>query len=254
MSIGTNIVKFNIFCYRFSTLGQNSPFKRQMSLRVNELPSNAARLNSYKSPTSPTNSNGKPPVSPIPEVSPGDSVTALCQQLSQGLSQLTHSGSDDFNFNNQSSVNQNTLNLNVTTVNNTYNRSVTSTPPVGVNSVAAVSLSYNANDTFVTNRSLNTSSVASTTSPLPKPEQWLEIVNSTSPVPGKMDGASPRRTPSFKAHSRAVSLDTGSENLQGTKPADPFDAEWAELAARQNNSTNPFLTTAVAPKAFQVQL
>lgn len=243
-------------CRGFSTLGQNSPFKRQMSLRVNELPSNTARLNSYKSPTSPTNSNGKPPVSPIPEVSPGDSVTALCQQLSQGLSQLTHSGSDDFNFNNQSSVNQNTLNLNVTTINNTYNRSIMSTPTPAVTTVTPISLSFSPNlsktDTSVTNCSLNTST-ASTTSPLPKPEQWLELVNSTSPGPGKMDGSSPRRTPSFKAHSRAVSLDSGSESLQNSKPADPFDAEWAELAARQNNSTNPFLAS-TAPKAFQIQL
>lgn len=54
------------------------------------------------------------PVSPIPELSPGDSVTALCQQLSQGLSQLTHSNSDDFNFNNQMSINQNQNQNNLT--------------------------------------------------------------------------------------------------------------------------------------------
>lgn len=54
------------------------------------------------------------PVSPIPEISPGDSVTALCQQLSQGLSQLTHSNSDDFNFNNQLSINQNQNQNNLT--------------------------------------------------------------------------------------------------------------------------------------------
>ncbi|KAJ8945375.1 hypothetical protein NQ318_007021 [Aromia moschata] len=229
-------------CRGFSTLGQNSPFKRQMSLRVNELPSNTARLNSYKSPTSPTNSNGKPPVSPIPEVSPGDSVTALCQQLSQGLSQLTHSGSDDFNFNNQSSVNQNTLNLNVTTINNTYNRSTMSTPATTTTAIAPVSLSFSPSasrtDTPVKSRSQNTS-ISSTTSTLPKPEQWLEIVNSTSPTPVALP--------------RAVSLDSGSENFQNVKNGDPFDAEWAEIAARQNNSTNPFLATAT-PKAFQIQL
>lgn len=237
------------FTCRFSTLGQNSPFKRQMSLRVNELPSNAARLNQYKSPTSPTNSNSiKPPVSPIPEVSPGDSVTALCQQLSQGLSQLTHSGSDDFNFNNQTSVNQNTVNLNVTTINNTFNRSITTTPSQQV-STAPVTLSFSPPNVCSVNTSIN-----STSSSLPKPEQWLEIVNSTSPVPGRMDGTSPRRTPSFKSHSRAVSLDTGSETFQ-PNGKDPFDAEWAEVAARQNtNSTNPFLNTSATPKAFQIQL
>ncbi|XP_072379216.1 protein numb isoform X1 [Diabrotica undecimpunctata] len=224
-------------CRGFSTLGESSPFKRQMSLRVNDLPSNTARLNSYKSPTSPT-ANGKPPVSPIPEVSPGDSVTALCQQLSQGLSQLTHSGSDDFNFNNQSSVNQNTLNVNVTTINNSFRASPNVFTPVSLN--------------FSPKNEVNTST--SSTSTLPKPEQWLEMVKSSSPTLGKIDGSTPRRTPSFKAQSRAVSLDTGSDSFQSTK-ADPFDAEWAELAARQGtNSTNPFLSSSTTPKAFQIQL
>nr|XP_023020171.1 protein numb isoform X1 [Leptinotarsa decemlineata] len=232
-------------CRGFSTLGQSSPFKRQMSLRVNELPSNTARFNSYKSPTSPTNSNGKLPVSPIPEVSPGESVTALCQQLSQGLSQLTHSGSDDFNFNNQSSVNQNTLNLNLTTISN----SIRAVPIQTTAGYTPVSLNFSPKNDL---RSVNSS--VSSTSTLPKPEQWLEIVNSSSPSPARMDGTSPRRTPSLKAHSRAVSLDTGSESFPASKE-DPFDAEWADLAAKQNtNNTNPFLTNNVTPKAFQIQL
>nr|CAH7729320.1 unnamed protein product [Callosobruchus chinensis] len=245
-------------CRGFSTLGQNSPFKRQMSLRVNELPSNTARLNCYKSPTSPppsaispalpVPSGGArpPPVSPIPESSPGDSVTALCQQLSQGLSQLTRSGSDDFNFNSQSSVNQNMVNLNVTTINNTFNTAAPATPATA-HTITPVTLSFSPNSTTNT-------SITSASSTLPKPEQWLEIVNSTSPVPVRMDGTSPRRTPSFKSHSRAVSLDTGSDSFQPSTKNDPFDAEWAELAARQNSSTNPFLATQNTPKAFQVQL
>lgn len=219
-----------------------------MSLRVNELPSNTARLNSYKSPTSPpavTTNNIKPPVSPIPELSPGDSVTALCQQLSQGLSQLTHSGSDDFNFNKQTSINQNTVNLSVTAINNTFNRSINSTLS---QATTAPTASLNSSSNIC---SVNSSINSTTTTSLPKPEQWLEIVNSTSPIPSRMDGTSPRRTPSFKSHSRAVSLDTGSD-FQGS-PKDPFDAEWADLAARQN-STNPFLAPSQAPKAFQIQL
>lgn len=226
-------------CRGFSTIGQNSPFKRQMSLRVNELPSNTARLNAYKSPTSPTNTTPKPQVSPIPEISPGDSVTALCQQLSQGLSQLTHSGSDDFNFNNQTSVNQNTLNLNVTTINNTYN-SLSTTIPV----TASIAPS---NSSFSPNRSI-VNSISSNASPLPKPDQWLgKIVNSTSPVPGKMDGSSPRR--SLSLHSRAMSLDSSGYQ----KTTDPFDAGWADVAAKTNN-TNPFLSSTTAPQPFQVQL
>lgn len=93
-------------------------------------------------------------------------------------------------------------------------------------------------------------SVSSTAS-LPKPDQWLgQIVSSASPSPGKMDGVSPRRTPSFTSHMRAMSLDSA-ESYPRTP--DPFDAEWA--TARQNaKSTNPFLNTNSAPQAFQVQL
>lgn len=213
------------------TLGQNSPFKRQMSLRVNDLPSNAERLSAYRSTTSPTSNK---PVSPIPE----DSVTALCQQLSQGLSQLTHSGSDDFNLNNQSLINQNSLTISITNTTNTFNQSITATPPV-----QPVSLSNSPNTT------------ANSTASLPKPEQWLgQIVKSTSPVPtAKMDGLPARRSLPLGAHSRAMSLDS-SEVFPKTHP-DPFDAEWAALAARTNtNSTNPFLSNNSTPQAFQIHL
>ncbi|CAD1470183.1 unnamed protein product [Heterotrigona itama] len=89
----------------FTQLNQASPFKRQLSLRINDLPSNFERTRSHS--LEPTDLSRipsamshivplKPPVSPIPEISPGgqDSVSAMCQQLSQGLSLL--SSSDDF--------------------------------------------------------------------------------------------------------------------------------------------------------------
>ncbi|KAG5880244.1 hypothetical protein JTB14_019167 [Gonioctena quinquepunctata] len=137
------------------------------------------------------------------------------------------------------------LNLNVTT----FSNSIHATPVQTTTGFTPVTLSFSPKNDV---RSVNSS--ISSTSTLPKPEQWLEIVNSSSPSPARMDGTSPRRTPSFKAHSRAVSLDTGSENFQANKE-DPFDAEWVDMAARQNtNNTNPFLTTKVTPKAFQIQL
>ncbi|XP_063921580.1 protein numb isoform X2 [Zophobas morio] len=225
-------------CRGFSTLGQNSPFKRQMSLRVNELPSNTARLNAYKSPTSPTSAKQ---VSPIPEISPGDSVTALCQQLSQGLSQLTHSGSDDFNFNNHTSINQNTLNLNVTTINNTFNQSAPSPP------APSPALSFGPSPT----RGQHANSISANAGALPKPDQWLgQIVSSASPTPtpGKMDGA--RRAPALGAHARAMSLDSSGAFARSS---DPFDAGWADVAAKAN-PTNPFLSSTNAPQAFQIQL
>ncbi|XP_060814515.1 protein numb isoform X2 [Bombus pascuorum] len=89
----------------FTQLNQASPFKRQLSLRINDLPSNLERTRSHSlEPTDLSRMPSaishivplKPPVSPIPEISPAgqDSVSAMCQQLSQGLSLL--SSSDDF--------------------------------------------------------------------------------------------------------------------------------------------------------------
>ncbi|PSN31584.1 hypothetical protein C0J52_21543 [Blattella germanica] len=140
----------------FQQLNQASPFKRQMSLRISDLPSTLERQRSLslegsdfrlppvhmKAPASPQppprvmrnrlqslpntaaatilNTSPQPPprvmrnrlqslpntaaatilnMSPIPEASPlsdrgGDSVSAMCQQLSQGLSLL--SSNDDF--------------------------------------------------------------------------------------------------------------------------------------------------------------
>ncbi|XP_015189047.1 PREDICTED: protein numb isoform X2 [Polistes dominula] len=89
----------------FTQLNQASPFKRQLSLRVNDLPSNLERTRSHSlEPTDLSRMPSaishivplKPPVSPIPEISPGgqDSVSAMCQQLSRGLSLL--SSSDDY--------------------------------------------------------------------------------------------------------------------------------------------------------------
>lgn len=96
----------------FNQLNQASPFKRQLSLRVNDLPSNLERTRSHSLeptdlsrmppsmshivPLKPPEFEGYDEVSPIPEISPGgqDSVSAMCQQLSRGLSLL--SSSDDY--------------------------------------------------------------------------------------------------------------------------------------------------------------
>ncbi|KAJ9585071.1 hypothetical protein L9F63_020579, partial [Diploptera punctata] len=86
----------------FQQLNQASPFKRQMSLRISDLPSTLERQRSLSLEGSDFRLppvHMKAPVSPIPEASPlsdrgGDSVSAMCQQLSQGLSLL--SSNDDF--------------------------------------------------------------------------------------------------------------------------------------------------------------
>lgn len=75
-------------------IGAQSPFKRQMSLRINDLPSNAERQKAFLD----TNTPQRMAVSPIPEVSPQqiDTVSELCKELSQGLSLLSTKDSDDF--------------------------------------------------------------------------------------------------------------------------------------------------------------
>lgn len=98
----------------------------------------------------------------------------------------------------------------------------------------------------------------STTTPLPKPEQWLGSI--TSSVPSSVQSSSqgqtsPRRAPSL--HARALSLGSAAMGpIARTGPSDPFDAEWAEVAAKnlqQSNATNPFVMPN-ATQAFQVQL
>lgn len=239
-----------------SQLGNNSPFKRQMSLRVNDLPSNTERLRAFTRGTP----NNKA-VSPIPEISPGDSVTALCQQLSQGLSQLTHSGSDDFNFNSQM-VNQNVFATIEHSDSIEFSSNIITTPTSSRSAtVASIGLSLSPGvsqpTTPIANRSPNPSIIsgAFNNSSLPKPEQWLgQIVNSTSPALG-VEESSPRRQPMLGVHSRTMSL--GSAESFGRMPnqVDPFDAEWAAIATRQSNAqnTNPFLNS-TTPQAFQVRL
>ncbi|XP_037776179.1 protein numb-like isoform X2 [Penaeus monodon] len=125
----------------FQHLSQSSPFKRQLSLRLNDLPSNLERTRSMSLDNSATNAmttnnNIQPPESPqppprthrnrllslpnavnmtpIPEISPmvetkpGDAVSAMCQELSAGLSLLSNF-SDPFSSPESSSPSHNSF-------------------------------------------------------------------------------------------------------------------------------------------------
>ncbi|XP_055541101.1 protein numb isoform X1 [Wyeomyia smithii] len=259
----------------FTQIGQASPFKRQMSLRINDLPSNAERQRAFLEPTTPHRTT----VSPIPEVSPQptDTVSQLCQELSQGLSLLTKNDADDFylekeakNLNavpvtsnsvigNYVKISSTTSPVDLTTTSTNPITSVFNPSPVVLSqpTVPPRSLSPMKQQTLdLTHSSLATSNVApifpsastvdtaaqkvfpvETASPLPNPEQWLgQIVKNVSP--------SPRRAPSL--HTRAKSLSA----------ADPFDAEWvAEVAQPEIHSTNPFISPPKPPaESFQVHL
>lgn len=271
--------------FRLSTIGSQSPFKRQMSLRVNDLPSNADRQKAFLAAAA-----GNPlhtplrSVSPIAEVSPAksgneaalmaaDTVSQLCQELSQGLSLLSQTDTllaaaaagDDLNFNNNRSVNQNIVAAEKQQQVISYNASGSGSASGGSGSGTPTAQ--------VTPRV-----VASLPSPgrsepggvdateLPNADQWLgQVVRSTSP-------AAPPKRPSYLGNvGRTQTL-----AASATDP-DPFDAEWAANVAAakkmspdlpgggtgsgfgtgnsNRHSTNPFISPPKAPaQTFQVQL
>lgn len=271
----------------FTGLNTQSPFKRQMSLRLSDLPSNAERQKSFLEPLT----NGQlRTVSPIPEVVPAqqntqqlDTVSALCQELSQGLSLLSRTDtSDDLNFNTLSTVNKNTtsdyvlpspvkatsppasieskpaatIRPGIVTANSDYISMLPSTgvvapsiPPAPLSHVAHVAGRHRASVSGPIGATSPTSPQKVvpivSNSQLPNADQWLNhAVKSTSP--------SPRRAPTLGVHARARSLSSAN---------DPFDAEWAagvtksDLHQTPTHSTNPFISPPKPPaQSFQVQL
>nr|CAG4643365.1 EOG090X09VR [Ilyocryptus agilis] len=250
-----------------SQLNQSSPFKRQMSLRIGDLPSTVERQQnslSSEAPSYKSNLISVTPVTPIPETSPmverSNAVSAMCQQLSQGLSLL--SSTDD--------------------------------PFLVDDRVNAMNVS---NGVQLIN---NENSVALSGGQLSRGEQWLG--NLTASVTSASQG--PRRPPVVSAHTRSQSLGSpldltggpfpaaqsqGQVHTQSQQPAslpaipprspfhtalqqhsssaaspppavasrpataDPFDAEWAALATRSPSNTNPFLQNSVV-KTFEVHM
>lgn len=259
----------------FNALSTQSPFKRQMSLRINDLPSNAERQKAFLDPLA-NGQIGIRSVSPIPEISSLqiDTVSQLCQELSQGLSLLSRNDADDLNFNSLTSVNQNTaaamigspvtspitsptsiyataitstISVFSSTTNNAQAQSVVALPRISPITIASSS------DTSPIKRSI-IAPISPPTSPLktisadmngasqlPKADQWLgQVVKSTSPLP--------KRAPPLAVHSRAKSLTTTT--------SDPFDSEWVTSVTKPElRSTNPFISPPKPPaQSFQVQL
>jgi hypothetical protein len=97
----------------------------------------------------------------------------------------------------------------------------------------------------------------------------LGKVAAVASVGGAVSGGLNKRAPQL-AHLRAHSLSSAesyynSPKVNGTNPADPFDAEWASLASQNGDpanltsqrNTNPFLTNSnnsTPVKAFEVQM
>uniref|UniRef100_A0A8D8QZ73 Protein numb n=1 Tax=Cacopsylla melanoneura TaxID=428564 RepID=A0A8D8QZ73_9HEMI len=261
----------------FSQLNQASPFKRQLSLRIGDLPSNLerTRLQQLGLENSITTPNGvaplihlKTPVSPIPEsVSPlksngGDPVSAMCQQLSLGLSLL-------------SKVDEPNLISNPNPVDCKPNGSLNSKDFLD-SSDPILRGPLSGSDAFLAKLNalqLDTTSPLTPPTPpqtppvplrdLPKPDQWLASALSHPTPPAS-------KPPPL--HARAQSMSAAESYLTAHVKADPFDAEWAaqnsiaETVARPHKlthqNTNPFLSNSptqspvggTGVKAFQVQL
>ncbi|XP_058446863.1 protein numb isoform X2 [Malaya genurostris] len=266
----------------FTQIGQASPFKRQMSLRINDLPSNAERQRAFLEPTTPHRTT----VSPIPEVSPQptDTVSQLCQELSQGLSLLTKNDADDF-YLDKEAKNLTAASVNSTTTIGNYVRmscttspsdlSTASTipissiftpssvalqqpsiPPRSISPMKQQTLDLTHSSAMAVTNPITANSIApsfSTVTSMEPAAQKVLPVETVSPLPNpeqwlgqivKNVSPSPRRAPSL--HTRAKSLSA----------ADPFDAEWvAEVAQPELHSTNPFISPPKPPaQSFQVHL
>ncbi|XP_031829256.1 NUMB endocytic adaptor protein isoform X2 [Nomia melanderi] len=142
----------------------------------------------------------------------------------------------------------------------------TTSPTTSVNSASPAPSGSQATDVsqisqIPTANTISTTAVqpVSATAALPKPEQWLGSITGSVPPsarsPSQIGQTSPRRAPPL--HARALSLGSAAmSQASRTGPSDPFDAEWAEIAARnlrQSSTTNPFIMPN-ATQAFQVQL
>lgn len=269
----------------FEQINAQSPFKRQMSLRITDLPSNTERHKQFLDLNTPKRST----VSPIPEVSPQpvsqlDTVSALCQELSQGLSLLTRSDTDDLIFNTNhvtetlkqvaatSAVHAlNPLPVSVSSPlsplemstplsvfpSDSITKVATVSPISPIKSPLASILSTSnairgsspANATFITTPTNTTSAISPS-----QTVQKIIPVETVAPLP-KPDqwleqiakSTPPKRPPSLSVAGRARSMSAAS---------DPFDSEWvAPIAKTDVRSTNPFISPPKAPvQTFQVQL
>ncbi|KAH7972411.1 hypothetical protein HPB52_011916 [Rhipicephalus sanguineus] len=253
------------------SLSQASPFKRQLSLRLNELPSTLERQRAmsldaatdlFQPPSARHNGFSNVPP-PIPESSPlserPDSISAMCQQVSQGLTLLSDSARDD-PFREKAPPQQ--------------------PQPLPEAAVAPVQMSNPWADSSRADAWL-ASLPTQSSSPAPPPARQSPAPIAAPPhiLPRRV-GAPQLRSQSLSAAdglvspTRSTSLFTShwakeppqtpplagnatpplSGDATSSALQDPFDAEWASLPAQKGPvATNPFVAPN-AVKAFEVHL
>lgn len=253
------------------SLSQTSPFKRQLSLRLNDLPSTLERQRamSLESADALGRSNGFS-VHPIPESSPvsekPDSISAMCQQLSHGLTVLSGSAADD-PFQTPALQQQTSLPLQQQT-------SLTQAPPVQQGNPWGPRDTSSRADAWLA--SLPTSpkphEASRPIAPSPQPRRnspSLAHLRSQSVGSSEAPPAGQKTVLQEWTQQKAASLANAPPATACDKPAptsvanqaarpvpgyrDPFDADWASIPVQKNGGTNPF----VAPnsvKAFEVRM
>lgn len=271
----------------FTQIGAQSPFKRQMSLRITDLPSNTERHRQFLDSATPQRSA----VSPIPEVSPAlDTVSQLCQELSQGLSMLTRSDTDEFMKLTNGILNQGLISPTRSTspgympmsvfhsntsipIGTTAPLQIQSEPPLvptRYNSLVAVSTSPQ--NTFLSSvlnsiaessaENTTTSLISDTPPPIPAiPTSIAQTTSSTHSSPEKVvpiEIVSPLPKPEEWLSDIVKSTSPGPKraalmNNNNNKPVnsasatDPFDADWSSGVAKPVHSTNPFISPPKQP-------
>ncbi|XP_071037937.1 protein numb isoform X2 [Parasteatoda tepidariorum] len=252
----------------FNTLNQASPFKRQLSLRIADLPSTQERQRSMSVGSSDmiTHQNGIS-VTPIPESSPvverQDTISTMCQQLSQGLSLLSNHGGDPFDLESSKSQKHDGTSR-------AEEWLASSTNIVRKSSLDhGVPLPFQNSNSGIL--SLNQPPVGVTPNlakpPSPKPIQ--PPVRRASPNFAHLRSNSLGSAENFFSQmnwkaSTQVGSDTNTNSILDNKRTekesdklvnpyvDPFNVEWVELDKNRKSSTNPFVENSV--KAFEVHM
>ncbi|XP_035206269.1 protein numb-like isoform X2 [Stegodyphus dumicola] len=252
----------------FSSLNQASPFKRQLSLRIADLPSTQERQRSMSVGSSDmiAHQNGMS-VTPIPESSPlierQDTISTMCQQLSQGLSFLTNHSGDPF----EPDVSQ------VQKMDGSSRAEewlASSTNIVRKNSLdRAITVPFSTSATLGMPANQVPMGLTSNLAKPPSPKTIQPPIRRASPNFAHLRSSSLGSAENFltqtnwKAPSH-IGGDTSTnildmqrtekkESEKSVNPyVDPFNVEWVEIDKNRKSSTNPFVENSV--KAFEVHM
>lgn len=220
----------------FQQIGSVSPFKRQMSLRINDLPSNATRQKAFMDLHTPEGSqmlNIKEKLNFLKD----ESVSTLCEELSMGLTLL--SNSKTFNELAIEEPIQPIQPLNKTLVVSEITKA-----PIPINNRA---LELYKPTTITTTATAVTTSATTTLAVVPA------VAAAPSVVPPLIASVAPSMVPSVVPSITASVLPAAvtkdiQPNLSSTKEVnlqsiDPFNAEWVAPLKKDGASKNPFLSS-----------